>query len=468
MHINLRPGHRRRSYEIDMTNGPLLGKLIRFALPLAISGILQLLFNAADIVVVGRFAGSQALAAVGSTGALINLIVTLFMGISVGANVLVSQYYGAGNKKDLSETVHTAILSSLVFGVALIAAGIALARPMLEMMETPPDVLDQAVLYMRIYFVGMPVLMLYNFGAAILRAVGDTQRPLYFLILAGVINVVLNLFFVIVLHMGVAGVATATSISQAVSAFLVFWCLVKVEGDYKLYPKQMHIYKDKLWRMMKIGLPAGIQGASFSISNVLIQSSINSFGAIAMAGNTAAANIEGFVSMGMDSFSQAALSFTGQNLGAGKPSRVTKVMVLCLLMGCGTGLAMGLAAYGFGPQLLGIYSSDPEVIAAGLTRMRINCIFQFAGGLMGVMVGVLRGMGASLIPMIITISSVCGFRVVWIFTVFAAAPSLEALYISYPVTWALAALFDFVCFFFVKRRIMKRRALYTPTTDGQE
>ncbi len=452
MRINLMPGHHRRSFEIDMTNGPLLGKLIRFSLPLAASGILQLLFNAADIVVVGRFAGSQALAAVGSTGALINLIVTLFMGISVGANVLVSQYYGAGNKKALYETVHTAILSSLLFGVALIAVGIALARPMLELMETPPDVLDQAVIYMRIYFVGMPVLMLYNFGAAILRAVGDTQRPLYFLMLAGVVNVVLNLFFVIVLHMGVAGVATATSVSQAVSALLVFWCLVKVEGDYKLIPKEMRIYKDKLWKMMKIGLPAGIQGASFSISNVLIQSSINSFGAVAMAGNTAAANIEGFVNMGMDSFSQAALSFTGQNLGAGKPKRVNRIMFLCLAMSCGTGLLLGVTATLLGPQLLGIYSSDPAVIAAGLTRMRINCVFQFVGGLMGVMVGVLRGMGASLVPMAITISSVCGFRVVWIFTVFAAFPALQTLYVSYPVTWGLATLLDFICFFIVKQR----------------
>lgn len=459
MRINLMPGHRRRSYEIDMTNGPILGKLFRFAMPLALSGILQLLFNAADIVVVGRFAGSQALAAVGSTGALINLIVTLFMGISVGANVLVSQYYGAGDKKGLHETVHTAILSSLVFGIALIAVGIALARPMLEMMETPADVLEQAVLYMRIYFIGMPVLMLYNFGAAILRAVGDTQRPLYFLLLAGVVNVVLNLFFVIVLHMGVAGVAAATSISQAVSAFLVFWCLVKVDGDYKLYPKQMRIYKDKLWKMMKIGLPAGIQGASFSISNVLIQSSINSFGAVAMAGNTAGANIEGFVNMGMDSFSQAALSFTGQNLGAGKTKRVNRVMVLCLLMASATGLLLGLTANLFGPQLLGTYSSDPAVIEYGLMRLRITCMFQFAGGLMGVMVGVLRGMGASLIPMAITISSVCGFRVVWIFTVFAASPTLTTLYVSYPVTWALAAFFDFVCFFFVKRGAEKKQQL---------
>lgn len=443
----------------DLTRGNPMKLILGFGVPLLFGYLFQQFYSVVDTAIVGKTLGGQALAAVGSTGALINLIVTLFMGISVGANVLVSQYYGAGDKKGLHETVHTAILSSLVFGIALIAVGIALARPMLEMMETPADVLEQAVLYMRIYFIGMPVLMLYNFGAAILRAVGDTQRPLYFLLLAGVVNVVLNLFFVIVLHMGVAGVAAATSISQAVSAFLVFWCLVKVDGDYKLYPKQMRIYKDKLWKMMKIGLPAGIQGASFSISNVLIQSSINSFGAVAMAGNTAGANIEGFVNMGMDSFSQAALSFTGQNLGAGKTKRVNRVMVLCLLMASATGLLLGLTANLFGPQLLGIYSSDPAVIEYGLMRLRITCMFQFAGGLMGVMVGVLRGMGASLIPMAITISSVCGFRVVWIFTVFAASPTLTTLYVSYPVTWALAAFFDFVCFFFVKRGAEKKQQL---------
>ena len=255
-------GHR-GSFEIDMTHGPLLGKIVKFAIPLAISGVLQLLFNAADIVVVGRFAGSSALAAVGATGALINLIVTLFMGLSVGTNVLVAQYYGAGNQKDLRETVHTSVLASLIFGVILIAVGIALARPVLSAMATPPDVLDQAVLYMRIYFIGMPGLMLYNFGAAILRAVGDTQRPLYFLLLAGVINVLLNLFFVIVMGLGVAGVAIATSVSQAVSAGLVLWCLVKSDSIYRVDLKDLHIKKDKLLKMAKIGLPAGIQGASF-------------------------------------------------------------------------------------------------------------------------------------------------------------------------------------------------------------
>ena len=445
-----------------MTNGPLLGKIVRFAIPLALSGVLQLLFNAADIVVVGRFAGSQALAAVGSTGALINLIVTLFMGLSVGTNVLVAQYYGAGNKKDLSETVHTSILASLVFGVVLIAVGVALARPMLEMMATPADVIDQAVVYMRIYFIGMPVMMLYNFGAAVLRAVGDTQRPLYFLLLAGVVNVVLNLFFVIVLHMGVAGVATATAVSQAISAGLVFWCLMRVEGDYKLDPKKLCLKKDKLVQMAKIGLPAGIQGASFSISNVLIQSSINSFGAVAMAGNTAAANIEGFVSTAMDSFSQAALSFTGQNLGAGKTSRINRILWLCLLMGTGTGLILGVGGYLLAPQLLSIYSGDPEVIAFGIQRMEVVCVLQCIGGLMGVMVGVLRGMGASFVPMAITISFVCGFRVVWILTVFAAMPTLGVLYASYPITWGLAAVCDFLCYFIVKKHVEKKRRLAVP------
>ncbi|WP_369297517.1 MATE family efflux transporter [uncultured Neglectibacter sp.] len=456
----------RGTYEIDMTHGPLLGKIVKFAIPLAVSGVLQLLFNAADIVVVGRFAGSTALAAVGSTGALINLIVTLFMGLSVGTNVLVAQYYGAGNQKELSETVHTSILASVVFGIGLIFIGIGLARPVLEAMATPPEVLDQAVLYMRIYFIGMPGMMLYNFGAAVLRAVGDTQRPLYFLLLAGIINVLLNLFFVIQLHMGVAGVAAATSISQAISAGLVLWCLVKADSIYRVDLRRLCIKKDKLLKMAKIGLPAGIQGASFSISNVLIQSTINSFGSVAMAGNTAAANIEGFVSTAMDAFSQAAMSFTGQNVGAKKLNRVNRILVLCLSLGVGIGLLMGIGAYFAGSSLLSIYSSDPEVISFGLRRLAIVCACQCVGALMGNMVGVLRGLGASFVPMVITITFVCGFRVVWLYTVFAMAPTLETLYWSYPITWALAAAFDFICYFIVKKRLAKKLGIGTePQTE---
>ena len=327
-----------------MTHGPLLGKIVRFAIPLAISGILQLLFNAADIIVVGQFVGPQALAAVGSTSALINLIVNLFIGLSVGANVLVAQYYGASDTKALRETVHTSVLASLIFGCIVLVIGITLAAPMLELMGTPEEVLDQACLYMRIYFIGMPASMLYNFGAAVLRAVGDTQRPLYFLFIAGIVNVLLNLFCVIVLHMGVEGVAIPTVISQCVSAGLVLLCLVKAHAPYHVDLHALRLKKDKLLGMVKIGLPAGIQGCSFSISNVLIQSSINSFGALAMAGNTAASNIEGFVSTAQDAFSQAALSFTGQNVGAGQTKRVNRILPLCAALVLGVGLALGSGA----------------------------------------------------------------------------------------------------------------------------
>ena len=312
---------------------------------------------------------------------------------------------------------------------------------------------------MRIYFIGMPASMLYNFGAAILRAVGDTQRPLYFLFLAGVVNVLLNLFFVIVLHMGVEGVAIPTVISQCVSAGLVLLCLVRSHTAYQVDLRQLRIKRDKLMGMVKIGLPAGIQGCSFSISNVLIQSSINSFGAVAMAGNTAASNIEGFVSTAMDAFSQAALSFTGQNMGAGKLKRVNRILPLCLLLVTGVGLALGIGSYLLGSQLLGIYSSEADVIAFGLRRMSVVCILECFGGMMGVMVGVLRGMGYSFIPMAITIGFVCGFRVIWLFTVFAQWPTLEVLYMSYPITWGLAAFFDGVCYFLVRRHLGKKRRL---------
>ena len=334
----------KRSYEVDMCRGPLLGKILIFAFPLMLSGILQLLFNAADIVVVGRFASSQALAAVGSTGALINLIINVFIGLSVGANVLVARYYGAGEKEQVSQAVHTSVLLSLLCGVVLIAVGVLLARPLLELMGTPDDVIDMSATYMRIYFCGMPVVMLYNFGAAILRSVGDTKRPLYFLLVAGLINVVLNLFFVIVCGMDVDGVALATVISQVVSAGLILLCLMRMEGPCHLDLHKLHIYKDKMWQIVRVGLPAGLQGCIFSISNVLIQSSVNSFGSVAMAGNTAASNIEGFVYNGMNAIYQTALSFTSQNYGARQYHRISRVMRLCLALVTAVGLGLGLTA----------------------------------------------------------------------------------------------------------------------------
>ncbi len=452
----------KRSYEIDMCRGPLLGKILVFALPLMLSGILQLLFNAADIVVVGRFAGSQALAAVGSTGALINLIINVFIGLSIGTNVLVARYYGAGEREQVRQAVHTSVLLSIVCGLVLVVVGLALSRPLLELMGTPDDVIDMSVTYMRIFFCGMPVLMLYNFGAAILRSVGDTKRPLYFLVVAGTVNVLLNLFFVIVLGMDVDGVALATVLSQAISAGLILLCLVRMEGPCHLELKQLRIYKDKMWQIVRVGLPAGLQGCIFSISNVLIQSSVNSFGSVAMAGNTAASNIEGFVYTGMNAIYQTSLSFTSQNMGAGQHKRVGKVLKLCLLLVSGVGLALGLTAVFFGNSLLGIYSSDPQVIQYGMMRMRIIASLYFLCGVMDVLAGSMRGMGYSLLPMIVSLTGACGLRVLWIFTIFAANRTLVTLYISYPISWFITAAAHLFCYWWVRRKMPREDAPLAP------
>lgn len=444
---------KKNKYEMDMCNGPLFGKIIIYSVPLILSGILQLLFNAADIVVVGRFAGNHALAAVGSTSSLINLLVNLFMGLSVGANVLVAGYYGGNKHKEISETVHTAIMTAVFGGILLIFVGFFLSRPLLTLMGTPADVLDHAVLYMQIYFAGMPVMLVYNYGSAVLRAIGDTKRPLYFLMIAGVVNVCLNLVFVIVFHMGVAGVALATVLSQVISAGLIILCLMKADSSYKLELNKLKFNTDKFTRMMKIGIPAGLQGSIFSISNVLIQSSVNSFGSIAMAGNTAAANIEGFVYMAMNALHQTALSFTGQNVGAGNYKRVYKIMWICLGLVSVVGLVLGNVAYLFGETLVGIYSSDPEVIGYGVIRLLYICVPYFLCGLMDVMVGVLRGMGYAIMPMIVSLTGACGLRVLWVFTVFAANRTLPVLYLSYPVTWTVTFMVHLICFMIVKRKI---------------
>lgn len=446
----------KKSYQIDMCHGPIFRKIIVFAIPLILSGILQLLFNAADIIVVGRFSGSHALAAVGSTSSLINLLVNLFIGISVGANVLLGKYCGAQEYKHASQTVHTAIYAAIWGGILLVFAGVVLARPLLEMMGTPPDVLDLSVLYMRIYFVGMPAFMIYNFGAALLRAVGDTRRPLYFLSVAGVINVVFNLFFVIVLKMGVAGVALATIISQGISAAFILLCLIKFEGVLQLRREDLKFHKDKLILMLKIGLPAGLQSVVFNISNVLIQSSVNSFGSLVMAGNTAAANIEGFVYTSMNSIYQTSLSFTSQNVGAKQYHRIDRILLECLGIVSVVGLIMGLGAYVFGHSLLGIYSSSEEVISYGLTRMGIVCASYFLCGVMDVFVGSLRGMGYSIIPMFVSLTGACLFRVVWIFTIFKMEHTLFSLYISYPITWILTLSAHGVCYLMVRKKVFAK------------
>ena len=448
-----------KSFEIDMCNGPLLGKLLLFTLPLILSGVLQLLFNAADVVVVGRFAGSESLAAVGSTSSLTNLLVNLFIGLSVGVNVLVARYYGGKQDEEVSQTVHTALIISVTGGFLLAVIGIVAAQPLLQMMDTPEDVIRHSVLYMRIYFLGMPVMLLYNFGSAILRAIGDTRRPLVYLIIAGMINVALNLWFVIGFGMGVAGVALATIISQCVSATLIVRCLWQSEGSFKLVPSKLQVNRDKLIRIVRIGLPAGLQGALFSISNVLIQSSVNSFGSIAMAGNTAGSNVEGFVYTSMNAVHQSAVSFTGQNLGGKKFDRIDKILIECLIIVTIIGLVMGNGAVLFGNQILSLYSPDSEVIAYGIKRMEIICSFYCLCGIMDVLVGSIRGLGYAVMPMIVSLLGACAFRVVWIYTFFQWDRTLTNLYISYPVSWALTALAHAVCFLIVRKKLRQRMSM---------
>ena len=422
---------------MDMTQGRLLTQVLVFALPIMLSGILQLLFNAADTIVVGRFAGNEALAAVGSVGSLNNMIISLFIGLSVGANVLVARYTGSRNDRAVSDTVHTSVLLSLAGGVLLMIIGVALARPLLELMGSPEDVIDLAVLYVRIIFLGMPVQMLYNFCAAILRAVGDTQRPLYYLTIAGVVNVLLNLVFVIALHLSVAGVALATIISQTISALLVTRALLNMEGPTRLFLNRLRIHPGKLREIIRIGLPAGIQSSVFSLSNVVIQSSVNSFGSVVIAGNAASSNVGNFVYQAMNTFQQAITCFAGQNIGARKPRRIVSAMKVCMFWAVSFGLVLGMLSCVFGTQLLSLFSADPAVIAAGMERQIIVCAPYFLCGMMDVMTGALRGIGYSLLPMIVSILGACAFRLFWVFTVFAAYPTLPCLMLSYPVSWLL-------------------------------
>ena len=444
-----------RSYQVDMCNGPIFKKLIIFAIPLILSGCLQLLFNAADIIVVGRFTGSQALAAVGSTSALINLLVNLFIGISVGANVVLGKYIGARDDENASKTVHTAIFISIVGGILMIFIGFFFSKPLLELMATPEDVIDLSSLYMRIYFVGMPFFMLYNFGAAILRSIGDTKRPLYFLLISGIINVVFNLFFVIVLHMGVAGVALATMISEGISAGLILLCLKHMDGPLHFELKNMRFHKDLALKMLEVGLPAGLQGIIFSISNVLIQSSVNSFGSVVMAGNTAASNIEGFVYTSMNAVYQTSLSFTSQNFGAKKFDRIDKILIECLGIVTLVGLVLGQGAYFFGQQLLSIYTNDRHVIQYGIERLSVISATYCLCGMMDTLVGSLRGVGYSILPMLVSLTGVCVFRVVWIFTVFKSLHTQFSLYVSYPISWTITIIAHLICFLIVRKRIRK-------------
>ena len=446
-------------YEIDMCNGTIMDKLVSFSVPLMISGILQILFNAVDIIVVGRFSGSQALAAVGSTSALINMMINLFIGISLGANVLAARFYAADRKKEMSETVHTSIMLALISGILMVFVGLICARWSLELMDTPDDVIDQATLYMRIYFVGMPFFMLYNYGAAILRAVGDTKRPLMYLVVSGVLNAILNVFLVVCFHLDVAGVGIATVVSQMVSCILVLRCLYKSEGSYQLRFSKLTIKTRYLGQIFAVGVPAGIQSTVINFSNVLLQSSVNSFGSVAMAGYTAANNVLSFLYVSVNSVTQACMSFTSQNYGVHKFKRMDRVLVDCLILSVGVALALGSVAYFFGPEILQIYTEEPDVIASGMEILAYTTLTYFLCGIMDLFPGALRGMGHSGVPMILSILGTVGTRIVWIFGIFPSHRSLGVLFWSYPISWILTIIMQVICLCFVRKKVHRKEAV---------
>ena len=460
----------RTQYEIDMCNGPILSRMLRFSIPLMCSSVLQLLFNAADIVVVGRWAGDNSLAAVGSNTALIGLLTNLFVGLAVGANTLAAKSFGARDREELHRVVHTSILLSILSGVLLAVVGFFGARTILTWMQTPDNVLGLAALYLRIYFLGMPATMVYNFGAALLRAEGDTQRPLYFLSLAGVVNIVLNLFFVIVCHLDVAGVAIATVISQCISAALVLRCMTKDTGPLHLDLRKLRIHSRTMGKILQVGLPAGFQGILFSLSNVVIQSSVNTFGEVIMAGNSAAANIEQFVYVSMNAMYQATISFVSQNYGAGNYHRIRKIVIraqICVLV---VGLVLGNLATLFGRELLAIYTTSPAVIDAGLIRMRIVCTTYAVCGMMDVMVGGLRGIGYSVMPMLVSLVGACGLRLVWIATIFQLPQfhTIQMLYWSYPVSWTITVAVHVLCFLWALKRVKRHLLAEGGPVSGAE
>ena len=440
-------------YEIDMCNGSLMDKLVSFSLPLMLSGILQLMFNAVDIVVVGRFSGSQSLAAVGSTTALINIFTNLFIGISLGSNVLAARYYALGRDREMSETVHTSIALALISGVIMAFVGFIFAGDALKLMDTPSDVIDLSVLYMKIYFLGMPFFMLYNYGAAILRAVGDTKRPLIFLIISGCINIILNMILVIIFKLGVAGVAVGTVVSQMVSCVLVLMCLYKSESSYQLRLKKLTIKVEYLKPIFLVGIPAGLQSMVINFSNALLQSSVNSFGSVAMAGYTAANNVLGFLYMSINAITQACMSFTSQNYGVGKYKRMDRVLIDCMILSVGIAGVFGGGAYIFGEQIMNIYTKNPDEVPSGLEILAITTIPYFLCGIMDLIPGALRGMGYSFVPMILSVIGTVGVRILWIYVFFLHHRTLYFLFISYPASWIITIVMQVVCFWRVRKKV---------------
>ena len=444
---------KRQKKELDMCSRPLLGKIFLFSLPIMLTGILQLLYNASDIIVLGRFASDVSAGAVGSTSSLINLIVNLFMGLSVGACTAASRWIGAKNEKRLDRVVHTSVLISLIGGVFLALFGVFFSKYFLLWMNVPKDdVLPLSTLYLQIYFAGMPFNLLYNFGSSLCRARGDSKTPLLFLSISGIANVGLNVLFVVVFRMDVAGVALGTVVAQMVSSVLILLHLIRLKGHCKLRLRSLKIHKDALLDILSIGVPAGVQGCLFSLSNVVIQSAINSFGQVVITANADAANIEGFVYTMMNSVSQATLTFTGQNFGARNKKNIDVILTDSLILVTAVGLVAGIGAYLLGGILLSIYTKSPEVIEYGLQRMRVISTTYALCGMMEVLVGCMRGMGHSVLPMCVSLIGACGLRILYIYTFFAANRSLFALYLTYPISWAVTVAAHLCCLFFYVRK----------------
>lgn len=444
-----------KRFEMDMTTGNLGKKILLFTLPLMFTSILQLLFNACDIIVIGRFRDHTALSAISSTGALINLITNLFIGLSVGSNIVMARCYGSKDREKAEKVAHTSVVVSLVAGIFIGAFGFVFAKNLLLLMGSPSDVIELAAAYVRIYFVGMPFNLLYNFGSALLRAGGDTKRPLIYLSIAGVFNIGANFLFVLGFGMSTDGVAYATVISQIISSVLVLLTLIREKNYCHISLKSLKADRKILWEITRIGLPAGLQGTLFSLSNVIIQSSINFFGSYVMAGNGAASNIEGFIYVCMNAFYHAALSFTSQNMGAKQYENIRKINKYCLYYVLLFGGVLGVGAYLSAGTLLQIYTTDAEVVQIGIIRMAILCAPYFLCGIMDVMVGSLRGLGHSLVPMIVSLIGVCGMRLIWVYTLFRMNMNLGLLYASYPISWILTFAVLFVSFQVLYRKEIK-------------
>lgn len=444
--------------EIDMLHGPLFMKMIMFTLPLAASSILQQLFNSVDVAVMGRFASSQALAAVGSNAPVISLLINLFMGVSMGANVIISNHIGQNDRRSIRDAISTVGLVAIVSGLLMMVVGILVARPILTMMDTPADVLDMAVTYLRIFFLGIPFFMIFDFGSAILRSMGDTRRPLYILVAAGIVNTFLNLVFVIIFHMGVAGVAIATSIANAVSAALIIYLLLHEKEPYRLRPKKFYIEWKELKRMLQIGVPAGLQGMVFSVSNVLLQASINGYGSDAIAGSAAAVNFEYYCYFIIGAFNGAAISFTGQNYGAGLNHRVKRIFAICLFMGFVGCAALNWFFIWQEDFFLRLFTDSPAVIAFGKTRMHIALAWQSIAAFYEISGSILRGMGKSIEPTLITVFGTCLLRIVWIYTIMPGWRGFDHLITVYPVSWAITAVMMLGLYFWQTRHLLTEKA----------